>query len=71
MIMKKGYIRKQTLALEYFPDATPHVAVNHLMRWINRCTKLLSELEAQDYRKNKRYFSPTQKESIYYYLGEP
>ena len=69
--MKKGYIRKQTLAHEYFPDATPHVAVNHLMRWINRCTELLAELTTQGYSKHKRYFSPSQVENIYYYLGEP
>lgn len=35
--MKKDYISKHDLAHEFFPDAERHVAVNHLMRWINRC----------------------------------
>ena len=69
--MRKGYIQKQALAHEYFPEATPHVAVNHLMRWIVRCTPLLKELEQLGYHKKKRYFSPTQRELIYEYLGDP
>lgn len=69
--MKKNYISKQALAHEYFPDATPHVAVNHLMRWINRCAPLLAELSASGYRTRKRYFSPIQREYVYDFLGDP
>ena len=69
--MKKNYISKHALSVEYFPSATHHVAVNHLMRWITRCTPLLKELEATGYTKKKRYFSPAQRTLIYDYLGEP
>ena len=31
----RSYTKKE-LALFYFPDASPHTAVNRLMRWINR-----------------------------------
>jgi len=69
--MKKNYIRKQDLAHEYFPDATPHVAVNHLMRWVVRCAPLMEELLGDGYSNKKRYFSPRQRDMIYDYLGEP
>ncbi len=42
--MEKFIIRaynKSELALRYFPTtADPHVAVNHLMAWIDRCRTL-------------------------------
>ena len=42
--MEKFIIRaytKSELALRYFPTtADPHVAVNHLMAWIDRCRPL-------------------------------
>ena len=31
---------KKELALFYFPTADPHVAVNRLMSWVNRCKPL-------------------------------
>ena len=31
----RSYTKKE-LALFYFPEASPHTAVNRLMRWINR-----------------------------------
>ena len=42
--MKKDYISKHDLAHEFFPDAERHVAVNHLMRWINRCPPLVEKI---------------------------
>jgi len=69
--MKKDYISKRALAHEYFPDADHHVAVNHLMRWINRCVPLLEELSTNGYRTKKRYLSPEQRELIYDYIGDP
>ena len=69
--MRKDYISKRALAHEYFPDAEHHVAVNHLMRWINRCTPLLKELQANGYHTRKRYFSPIQRERVYDFLGDP
>ena len=52
--MKKDYISKHDLAHEFFPDAERHVAVNHLMRWINRCPPLVEKLRACGYRTKKR-----------------
>lgn len=69
--MKKDYISKHDLAHEFFPDAERHVAVNHLMRWINRCPPLVEKLRACDYRTKKRYFSPVQREIIYDFIGDP
>ena len=65
--MKKDYISKHDLAHEFFPD----VAVNHLMRWINRCPPLVEKLRACGYRTKKRYFSPVQREIIYDFIGDP
>ncbi len=36
----RSYTKKE-LALFYFPYASPHTAVNRLMRWINRNAPLL------------------------------
>ena len=35
---------KSELALLYFPDATPHVALNRLNSWIRRCPPLVDAL---------------------------
>ena len=62
---------KQELALMYFPEAKSHTAVNHLMRWINRCGQLRSELEAAHYRPSNRHFTARQVRLIVDYLGFP
>lgn len=54
--MKKDYISKHDLAHEFFPDAERHVAVNHLMRWINRCPPLVEKLRAYGYRTKNGTF---------------
>ena len=62
---------KQELALMYFPEAKSHTAVNHLMRWINRCGQLRSALEAAHYRPSNRHFTARQVQLIVDYLGFP
>ena len=39
MIEDRSY-GKAELAMLYFPTATPRVALNRLVRWINRCPEL-------------------------------
>ena len=43
MFKIKSY-SKAELAMLYFPDSDPHVAVNHLMRWIYKCKPLMDDL---------------------------
>ena len=62
---------KQELALMYFPEAKSHTAVNHLMRWIDRCGQLRSELEAANYRPCNRHFTARQVQLIVDYIGFP
>lgn len=62
---------KQELALCYFPDSEPKVAVNRLIRWITRNKELMAELENTGYSKNLRTFSPRQVRAIVRILGEP
>ena len=62
---------KKELALLYFPSATPHVAVNHLMSWIRRCKPLHDALVDQGYRKTTKWLSPHEVKLITEYLGEP
>ena len=62
---------KQELALMYFPEAKSHTAVNHLMRWINRCGQLRGALEAAHYSPNNRQFIARQVQLIVDYLGFP
>lgn len=73
-IAKEFKIRQYTkkeLALKYFPESTPHTAVNHLMAWIRRCVPLWGELNAMGYHPNSKSFTPRQVKSIADYLGEP
>ena len=62
---------KKELALCYFPDSTPHTAVNHLMSWINRNKGLTDELTKLGYIKSQREFLPRQVMAIIDYLGAP
>lgn len=62
---------KQELAMLYFPKALPHTAVNHLMRWINRCGPLKEALREANYRNRNRLFTPRQTGLIFRFLGEP
>jgi len=69
--MKIRFYTKRELASLYFPEATPHTAVNHLMRWINRCEPLKEALKETGYRDRNRLFAPKQTALICQYLGEP
>ena len=53
MFKIKSY-SKAELAMLYFPDSDPHVAVNHLMRWIYGCKPLMetSTRPATENRQN-------------------
>lgn len=64
-------ISKKELALMYFPDSTPHVAVNHLMAWINQAPDLLAQLESMGYRKSHKIFTPRQARLILDEFGIP
>ena len=51
MIEDRSY-GKAELAMLYFPTATPRVALNQLVRWINRCPELKQSL-CSGYAGNK------------------
>lgn len=62
---------KRELAKLYFPEAAPHTAVNHLMRWISRCEPLRQALNETGYQDRNRLFTPKQTGLICRFLGEP
>ena len=62
---------KQELALMYFPDAMPHVAVNRLGSWIKRNKLLTAALRRLHYNKYSKYFTTREVSKIIYYLGPP
>lgn len=63
---------KKELALLYFPSVSdPHVAVNRLMSWINRCHPLLTALQSVGYRKSAKWFAPREVRLIIEHLGAP
>lgn len=67
-----GLIRKNELAMKYFPSAsTPKVACNNLKRWINRCKPLLQALVKNHCNPHEWYYTPQQVKLIYHYLGTP
>ncbi len=72
--MDKFIIRvytKKELALMYFPNSSPRTAVNHLMSWIRRCTRLWEQLQATGYETTSKTFTPRQVKAIVELLGEP
>ena len=62
---------KKELALCYFPNSNPRVAVNHLMSWIRRCAPLWQQLLESGYISTSKGFTPRQVRAIVEYLGEP
>ncbi len=63
---------KQELAVLYFPDAAPRVAMKRLRRWISHCPELVAGLKASsDTGKCAKYWSRPQVELIVRYLDEP
>ena len=71
MITIKCY-PKSELAMLYFPDAsTPHVALNRLNSWINRCASLSEALRYCHQPRCAKFFSAQSVRLIVEYLGEP
>lgn len=67
-----GFIRKNELAMKYYPASpTKKAATDNLTRAINRCKPLLMELAQGGYNVREKTYSPRQVALIYQYLGEP
>ena len=62
---------KSELALMYFPDSSPHVAMNHLNYWIKGCSELVDALAGCHQSRYAKYFSPKAVQLIVDFLGEP
>ena len=62
---------KSELAIRYFPDSNPHVALNRLNGWIRRCPPLVSALADCYQSTHAKFFSPKAVRLIIDYLGEP
>ena len=66
----RAYSKKE-LALRYFPDSMPRVAVNHLMALIHRNDMLCDELQKTGYKTSSKIFTPRQVQAIFEWLGAP
>ena len=66
----RAYSKKE-LALMFFPDSTPRVAVNHLMALIRRCDMLWDELQETGYKTSSKVFTPRQVRAIVDWIGAP
>lgn len=62
---------KSELALLYFPNSTPHVAMNHLLQWIKSCPPLVEDLARRHQSRFAKYYSKESVRIITHYLGEP
>ena len=62
---------KSELALLYFPESDPHVALNHLNSWIHRCDPLVAALKDCHQSRHAKFFSAKSVRCIVDYLGEP
>ncbi|MDO4165163.1 MAG: DUF4248 domain-containing protein [Bacteroides sp.] len=63
---------RRTLAILYFPDATPSQAVRRLTRWIKHCKPLYEQLTANGHTFDKRQnLTIREVRLIMEYLGEP
>ena len=62
---------KSELALLYFPNSAPHVALNRLNSWIRRCQPLRESLDACYQPRHAKFFSAQAVRHIVEYLGEP
>ena len=74
MNQKEFFVRsypKSELAMLYFPDATPHVALNRLNAWIRRCEEPSDALAGCHQSTHAKFFSAQSVRLIVEYLGEP
>ena len=55
----------------YFPTATPRVALNRLVRWINRCPELKQSLRSGYAGKFSHFYTRQQVAEIIEFLDEP
>lgn len=62
---------KSELAMLYFPDSHPSIALKRLNRWINNIRELRQALDDCHIGKNAKFWSKQQVCLITYYLGEP
>lgn len=77
--MPKEFIQKpidqiryfRDLALGYFPEDMPEVAVRKLRKEITGYPELFNALSEANYKSRKQIVTPLQKELIIKYLGEP
>lgn len=60
---------RRDLAMEYFPDVAPRMAVQRLRRWINSDPTLLGELCAEGYRGRQRFLPAAQVRVLRKYMG--
>lgn len=59
------------LAMSYFPEDKPEVAVRKLRKEIAGYPELFNALSEVNYKSRKQIVTPLQKELIIKYLGEP
>lgn len=59
------------LAMSYFPEDMPEVAVRKLRKEIAGYPELFNALSEANYKSHKQIVTPLQKELIIKYLGEP
>jgi len=62
---------KYELAHIYFPQSTPQVAVNQLMKWIKQAPDLMAQLESAGYKRCSKMLTPKQVRMIIEAFGEP
>ena len=70
MIEDRSY-GKAELAMLYFPTATLRVALNRLVRWINRCPELKQSLCSGCAGKFSHFYTRQQVAEIIEFLDEP
>ena len=68
--MEQKSYGKSELAMLYFPDSMPSVALKRLNRWINNIPELKLELYKSHIGKNSKSWTRQQVDLITYYLGE-
>ncbi len=71
MDFKPRSYSKQELAMLYFPEAAPHVAVNRLNSWIRRCRDLNVQMSSCPVSKFSKFYTAHQVRLIVEYLGDP
>ena len=65
-------MKRRDLALLYFPNSKPRIAVKALLRWIDNCPDLLEALEELNVPfRHKQNLTTRQVRLIMEYLGDP